>query len=1017
MSSLISTDTGVADKAAILEGADTQGLWRSLDELADTPEARAWLDDEFPERRSLLEVDRRKFMQLMGASMALAGLAGCRFLPQRRAVPYVETVEDLVPGKPRYYATSVVLAGVGTGVLARSNDGRPTKLEGNPIHPASLGATDAITQASLLDLYDPERFRTATKRGQIQTWDTFLAEARATLETLKANAGQGIWFVTGAMTSPTFAAVMRRFLASYPEARWIQWEPVHRDNVRLGMLRAFGQAVQPIYHFDQADVVVTLDADPIDQLPGHVRYARDLMGRRRVKGDNPTISRLYAAESVPTNMGATADHRLPVRPGDIAALARELVSRLVPGSRASGAQHADAVRRWLDAVASDLSKGRGRSVILAGDHQTPEVHALAAALNERLDNAGRTVSYIEPIYAGWQDPVAQLAELTDEMGRGNVEALFLLGVNPAYDAPADVPFADALGKVPFTAYAGLRPNETSARCLWAVPEAHSLEAWGDCRAYDGTASVIQPLIVPLYDAKSHIEIVGALSGRPVTGYEAVRAQWRTMLGAKDFDRHWRRTIHDGVAERTAFKPLVLRCRPDALTTNESGQTSQTLPEPQNGQVDIVFAPDPTVWDGRFASNGWLQELPKPITRLTWDNAALIAPTTARDLGLTDGDIAELRMDQRSITAPVKVQPGHPRGSVTLFLGGGRQFGGALGTGVGASVFPLRTRDAMWFSGGLELRRTGRQHTFARTEHHHAIADGRLNGMQGRDIVRVMPVAGLADPGRAAGAHDAGRREQHGHGEHPSLYQTRDHDYDGYRWGMAIDLSLCTGCNACVVACQAENNIPVVGKDQVQRGREMHWIRIDRYYEGDPDAPEVHHQPVLCMHCENAPCEPVCPVAATVHSHEGLNQMVYNRCVGTRYCSNNCPYKVRRFNFLNYANHHDVPIRQLLQNPNVTVRGRGVMEKCTFCVQRINAARIEAKKAGRFVADGEIVAACQAACPPRAIVFGDLSDPNSAVSAAKRDARNYSLLDELNTKPRLTYLAKLTNKNPDLEKGA
>ncbi len=1012
--SSVTQSNGSCDHAAV-NGPESQdlGLWRSLDELAGTPEVKAWLEDEFPERRSLLELDRRRFVQLMGASMALAGLAGCRFLPQRRAVPHVETVEEIIPGKPLFYATAVVQSGIGTGVLARSNDGRPTKIEGNPLHPASLGATDAITQATLLDLYDPERLKTVTKQGRIETWASFLSEARALLQTHKADGGRGIRFVTGAVTSPTLAATMARLMDAYPEARWIQWEPVDRNNVRLGMTQAFGRAVQPIYRFDQADIVVTLDADPIDQLPGHVRYARDLMARRRVRGGNARMSRIYAAESIQTNTGATADHRLPVRPSDIAVVARELARRLLNGWAAGSSQETETLgepaRRWIDACVSDLERNRGRSVILAGDHQPPEVHALVAVLNERLGNNGNAVAYIDPVYAGWDDPVGQLATLTEEMGRGSVEALFLLGVNPAYDAPADIPFAASLSRVPFSVSLGIRPNETSEKCMWSLPEAHSLEAWGDCRAYDGTASVIQPLIKPLYDARSQIELIAALTERPTGGYEAVRAQWRKMLGAADFERRWRKAVHDGLAEGSEFKPLDVRCRPDALSA-AAGQRRTSDPR----GLQLAFAPDPTVWDGRFASNGWLQELPRPLTRLTWDNAALMAPSTAKEYGVSDGDEVLLKLAGRSVSVPVKVQPGHARGSVTLHLGGGRANGGALGSGVGCSAYALRGSDALWIAEGVGIERTGRRHTFARTEHHHAIADGRLDGMQGRDIVRVLPLSESAGP---TGGHQPSAGHGAGDGSHPSLYPNRDHAYDGYRWGMTIDLTLCTGCNACVVACQSENNIPVVGKDQVQRGREMHWIRIDRYFEGDPDAPDIHHQPVLCMHCENAPCEPVCPVAATVHSHEGLNQMVYNRCVGTRYCSNNCPYKVRRFNFLNYANHHDVPIKQLLQNPNVTVRGRGVMEKCTFCVQRINAARIEAKKANRAVTDGEIVTACQAACPPRAIEFGDLSDPNSAVSRAKREERNYSLLEELNTKPRLTYLAKLTNRNPDLEKGA
>ncbi|NLH99078.1 MAG: TAT-variant-translocated molybdopterin oxidoreductase [Chthonomonadales bacterium] len=996
----------LADLSSRLSGRQ----WRSLDELADTPEFQAWVEDEFPERASLLTLDRRKFFQVMGASLALAGLTGCRFLPQRRAVPFVQAVEDLVPGKPRYYATAVVLAGIGTGVLARSNDGRPTKLEGNPLHPGSLGATDAITQATLLDLYDPDRTRNVLRNGAISTWDAFLADVRATLASQRAARGAGVRILTGAITSPTLADQIQRLLDAYPEARWYQWEAVNRDNVRAGTEQAFGRPLNPVYSFDTANVVLTLDADPLDQMPGHVRYARDIMSGRVVRPDARSMNRLYAVESVLSNMGATADHRLPVRPREVGTIAVAIARRL--GLDVPGVTISDAQSRWVDACVADLKANKGQCVVVVGDHQPPALHALAARMNEELGAVGSAVSYTEPLYPNWHDALGGLSELTDDMDADKVRLLIMLGVNPVYDAPADVPFGKALKKVGCAVHLGLRKNETSELSRWHVPEAHSLEAWGDCRAYDGTASVIQPIIRPLFGGKSAIELIASLAGRPRDGYQIVREHWRSALGTADFDRRWRRAIHDGLIEGTEFPTVSVRVQsPDRSLRG----LSEAIAPGRSAGLEVAFAPDPTIWDGRFASNGWLQELPKPITRLTWDNAALIAPSTAQAASVADGDLVELQLRGRTVVAPAKVQPGQPKDLVTLHLGYGRSQAGAIGSLVGFSAGALRTRDAMWFTSGISLRRTGRRYTFAKTEHHHAIRDGKINGTQGRDIVRVMPFAEMEADEQDAN-HAASHEPAHG-GEHPSLYPRDEHAYDGHRWGMSIDLSLCTGCNACVIACQAENNIPVVGKEQVLRGREMHWIRIDRYYEGDPDDPTVHHQPVLCMHCENAPCEPVCPVAATVHSHEGLNQMVYNRCVGTRYCSNNCPYKVRRFNFLNYANHHDVPIKQLLQNPNVTVRGRGVMEKCTFCVQRINAARIEAKKQGRPVRDGEVVTACQAACPPQAIVFGDIADPNSAVSRAKRESRDYSLLDDLNTRPRLTYLAKLTNKHPQLEKSA
>jgi len=976
---------------------DATGYWRGLEEVADTAEFRAWVEDEFPDRASLLSLDRRRFLKFMGASLALAGLSGCRFLPQRRAVPFVDAVEDQVPGLPVIYATSVTLSGIATGVLARTHEGRPTKLEGNPLHPASLGGTDAQTQAALLDLYDPDRSRTALRHGEIASWEDFLRELRTALSVQRARRGAGLRILSGAITSPTMATLMGRVHASFPEARWYQWEAVNRDSVLDATVQAFGRPLNPVHRLSSATVLLALDADVLSAGPGHVRHARDFMAGRRLGSGRADMNRLYAVESIPSNTGATADHRLPVRHSEVHAVAVALAREIgLPLAASSVTGLSEARRRWVSACARDLLANRGRAVIIAGDRQPPAVHVLAAALNEVLGAVGKTVYYTEPIYADWQRSMASIRALGQEMAGGHVDALLLMGANPVYDAPADAGFAEGLRRVRFTAHLGQRRDETAALCTWHVPEAHELESWGDARAYDGTVSLLQPLIEPLFGGKSALEVTSVIAGRPSEGYEALRAGWRARsAGVASLDA-FRRAIHDGVVEGSELPPVAATVRQDAL------RRALQVPDATGG-LEVNFAPDPSLYDGRFANNGWLQELPKAITRLTWDNAAFIAPATAGRLGIADGDELRISSQGRTLLAPARLQPGHPAEALTLHLGGGREMAGSVGSGVGFSVGALRTTDQPWSVAGAEVGKTGASHRFANTEHHHPITGGRLDGQQGRDIVRVVGLSALADA-TGSGAHKA---------DEQGFYDGTDHHYDGYAWGMSIDLTLCTGCNACVIACQAENNIPVVGKEQVARGREMHWLRIDRYYEGDVDDPAVHHQPVLCMHCEQAPCEPVCPVAATVHSHEGLNQMVYNRCVGTRYCSNNCPYKVRRFNFLNYANHEEPPLLQLLRNPNVTVRGRGVMEKCTFCVQRISAARIAAEKDDRRLRDGDVVTACQAACPPRAIVFGDISDGRSAVSVAKSDPRDYSLLEELNTRPRLTYLAKVVNPNPEM----
>lgn len=984
-----------------LRGARGRAYWRSLDELAETPAFQEMLHREFPEQASEFTdpVGRREFLKLMAASLALGGLTACGIAPpEEKILPYVRAPEEIIPGQPLFYATAMTRGGFGVGLLAESHMGRPIKIEGNERHPASLGATDVFAQASVLTLYDPDRSQTVTFAGRISTWSAFLDAAARELRVQRGQLGAGLRILTETVTSPTLATQIQQLRRQFPRARWHQYEPVNRDNVLAGSREAFGEDVNPIYRLEPADIILSLDADFLCSGPAGLRYAREFADRRRVNGTQAGMNRLYAVESTPSNTGSMADHRLPLRAADVEGFAGAVAERFGIRTGARGSSEAyQKHTQWIDALVDDLERHRGASLIIAGETQPPSVHALAHALNHALGNAGRTVVYTDPVEANPVKQTESLRELVEEMQAGRVEFLLILSGNPVFTAPADLDFAGGLEKVRFRAHLSLYEDETSELCHWHLPEAHTLETWSDTRAFDGTASIIQPLIAPLYGGKSAHEVISALLGQPGrSGYDIVREYWQNRTGTGNFEEVWQRALHDGVLPGTALAPRQFSLRAELRPGSRAATGERAASEAERG-LEIVFRPDPTIHDGRFANNGWLQELPKPLTKLTWDNAALFSPASAERLGLENGDVVELHYRGRTVEGPVWKLPGQPDDSVTVHFGYGRTRAGRVGTGAGFDAYGLRTSDAPWFGAGLQVQKTGRRYPLASTQEHHS--------MEGRHLVRVGDLEEYrADPRFAQKlAHEPARDE--------SLYPS--FRYEGYSWGMTIDLNACTGCNACVIACQAENNIPIVGKDQVGRGREMHWLRVDRYYGGEPENPETYHQPVPCMHCENAPCELVCPVAATVHSSEGLNEMIYNRCVGTRYCSNNCPYKVRRFNFFQYADTR-TPSLRLLHNPDVTVRSRGVMEKCTYCVQRINAARIEAEKEGRQIRDGEVVTACQAACPTQAIVFGDINDPNSRVAQLKASPRNYGLLAELNTRPRTTYLARLRNPNPELE---
>ena len=976
---------------ALLEKSHGREYWRSLEDLAQTDAFQDLMHREFPRYASEWEDgdSRRNFIKLMGASLALAGLTACTRQPDEHINPYVRQPEELVPGRPMFYATAMPLGASSTGLLVESHEGRPTKIEGNPDHP-SLGACDVYAQASVLGLYDPDRSQALSQEGEIRSWGAFLGTIQQAVSTQKGKQGDGLRILTETVTSPTLADQIKGILAAFPGAKWHQWEPAMAHTAAAGARLALGQPVNTIYDMTGAAVIVSLDADFLASGPGSLRYARQFAAGRRVRTSQTDMNRLYVVEPMPTPTGTKADHRLPLRAADVEQFTWSLAAAL--GTDTGGRQSAPgAYDKWIAPIARDLQRHRGSSLVIAGEQQSPAVHALAHSMNALLGNVGKTVLYTEPVEANPVDQVASLYDLVKDLDAGTVDLLLILGGNPVYNAPVELGFRDRLKKAALRVHLSLHEDETSEFCHWHLPMTHYLEAWSDCRAHDGTVTIMQPLIAPLYTGKSVHEVLAMLTAQPDRpGYDIVKSYWNSQHTGADFEIWWRKAVHDGVVPDTALPPKTVAVR---------AGWAASLPQPASQQgLEVVFRPDPAVYDGRFANNGWLQEFPRPITQITWDNAAFMSPATAHEKGVVTSDLVELEYRDYKMRAPVCIQPGHADGSVTVHLGYGRTRAGHVGTRIGFNAYGMRTSAALWQDFGLNVRKLGSDYLLVSIQDYHAL-DTR------RHIIETAAIEEYRrNPNVIQESAEAPPREL-------TLYP--EYRYDKYAWGMAIDLTACTGCGACVVACQAENNIAVVGKNEVHHGRHMHWIRVDSYFHGDIKNPEIYNQPVPCMQCENAPCELVCPVQATNHSSEGLNDMVYNRCVGTRYCSNNCPYKVRRFNFFLYSD-WNTPSLKLQRNPDVTVRSRGVMEKCTYCVQRINRAKIDAEKEDRKVRDGEIQTACQATCPTEAIIFGDINDPNSRVTKMKAEKTNYGLLADLNTRPRTTYLAALRNPNPEIE---
>jgi molybdopterin-containing oxidoreductase family iron-sulfur binding subunit len=923
---------------------------------------------------------RRNFLKLMGASLALA--TGCdRSLPEK-ILPFSVAPRDVHPGVPRYYATHMLVDGFAIGILGRSNEGRPTKIDGNPDHPASLGGTGLLQQAHLLGLYDPDRAQRVLHSGQPSSWEQLADRLRAP----RNDGGAGLRLLLEPSTSPTLHRLLGRLRALHPQLKVTFWSPLPPlDNTLAGAALAFGRPLQPHYDLVAASVIVTLDADLLNAMPMALAHARRWAARRRLATPADEPSRLYAVECMRTPTGLAADHRLRRRASDIAAVAGALAAALPGMARELRAiQAAERDRKFIAAVAHDLaSRPPGSTLVVVGERQPPPVHALGLAMNVALGNVGATVRMSEPVALGASD--ADLGALVADMRAGNVDTLLILDGNPLYTAPIELDLARVLGHVPERIYLGDYENETAAHATWLAPLAHGLESWGDGRAYDGTLSLQQPLIRPLHGGRSIIEVLAMLAGdREPDGHRLVHATHAQL----DLEAALQRGRVDGSAR------LVTPRLPAA---DAIARAAAALPTLRDGELELDFYASPTLHDGRYANNAWLLEQPEPITKLTWDNAALLSPRTAARLGLDTQDVVELISRGRSLEAPVLVVPGHADDAVSLWLGYGRQGAESLAAGVGVNAYALRTATAPAFARDLRIVATGGTHQLARTQ---------LDFLQhGRDIALATTLAAYRqDP-------DFTRDNK---GALPSLMPPVP--YHGVQWAMSIDLSICTGCSACMLACQSENNLAVVGKAQILKRRDMHWLRIDTYYHGAVDEPHPVNQPMLCQHCETAPCEYVCPVNATVHSPDGLNEMIYNRCVGTRFCSNNCPYKVRRFNWFNWNKHEPANqgLYELAHNPDVTVRDRGVMEKCTYCVQRIRAVEIRARLESRDIRPGEVVTACQAACPTGAIQFDSLSHPDTAMVRWRNEPRAYAVLHDQGTRPRTQYLARIDNPNQELE---
>lgn len=970
----------------ITNGKDAKRV--PLDQLQHNPAFSTWIDGKPEVAAEPIELDsteRRSILKMMAAGAGLAGLVSCR-RPEQKIVSFSKGVEDLIPGKPLYYNTVFNLGGVGQGLRIEANDGRPTKAEGNPAHPTAKGAANTYSQGSILSLYDPDRCQFVMKDGAPSNWEAFSQFAKAHFGAV--GDGKGAAFLVERNAGPAWRSVLEAAKKKWPGALFVEFEPLTNDMAVLGAEIATGTKAEAHYAFDKADVVLSLDFDFLGVDATTVEPTKRFSQKRKIVNASDAMNRLYVTEGHYSLTGGMADHRLRMKPSEVAGFAAEVLKLVT--DPAEPKIEGDARKKFAAAVASDLKKAAGKSIVCAGPRQSAQVHALALAINQALGNIGATVNLLPAMYEP-QNPGT--VALTSGLREGNFSTLVILGGNPAYTMGAAADFASVAKKAKTIIHLGMEHDETAALANWCLPQAHYLEAWGDARTSDGTVTIQQPVIAPLYGGKTPMEVLSMLMGGDSNGYTLTKNYW-TATFTGDKEKMWRKALHDGVVEGTAFAPLK-------LTADVKKVAALTVPSASTG-LELVFLAAPGVYDGRFANNPFLMEMPDPLTKVVWDNCATMSRSTAKQLGVemgsigTESSMVNLTVGGATIKAAILIVPGQADGVLGMTLGYGREKVGRVGTAAGANAYKLRATANTGFAVNVQAAKANEMYLLVRTQD-----DPDGDTQHGRPIAQEATLKQFTEAPAFA---------QHVHGP-PVESLFPDWDYSkGYQWGMTIDLNQCTGCNACLVACFTENNIPMVGKDMVNRGREMHWIRLDRYFSDMGDEATVMTQPLTCQQCENAPCESVCPVAATVHSPEGLNDMAYNRCIGTRYCMNNCPYKVRRFNYLNY-NKKKTEVESLASNPDVSVRMRGVMEKCTFCTQRIVEAKINAKVDGggrRQVRDGEIQTACQQTCPADAISFGNIADPNSTVSKMKTSVRNYALLAELNVRPRTTYLARVRN---------
>ena len=994
------------------------GYWKSLKDISSEEDYNRFLKQSDHNEDNGLS--RRNFLSLIAASVALAGLEGCK-KPVQKIIPYVEAEIGTIPGIPKYYASTIPWKNNALGVVIENHDERPVKVEGNEKHPSTLGKSNAFSQASTIEMYDPDRARGVKYNGEKVDWSEYLKFAKD----INKGDGKGLAVLMQESSSPTIKSIQNDFKTKFPSASWVSYESVNNENLYVGIEKAFSKKLQPIYRLENAQIIVSLGSDFLGVDDNNIYNTRKFAQNRDIVDENSTMNRLYVAESSITSTGSSADHRLNIPQHEMESILAELSYELKKlGLSVDANKVKSSNNLWIKAAAEDLMSNRGDSIILGGSQLSPEFHQLIALLNNQLN---APVDYY-PLSLSQVSSLADFKSLCDDIKNNKIKNLIILGANPVYDSPADFNFGDLLKNVPNSVHLTNILDETSKLCSWNIAMTHYFECWGDAMSYDGFVSIVQPQIMPLFDSKSAIQVLTPLVySKELSSYDTVKNVWKSdIVKSGNFEREWEKVLHDGLYKNTIIKKEQVR--PSSKTS--TAQLNNFIKLDDN-KFEIVFNASSSVYDGRFANNGWLQEIPKPVTSLTWDNAALISIKVAKKLNIKNGQMIEIKIDNKSIKLPAWITPGQNQKSISLELGYGREFEGRLGNGVGFNVYPLRMSSNPSYSLNASISVLDETYPLASTQDHHGLEEDQYaapgfdklsnNEVQSRipELVKQSTLDYYKDnPDWVQKKVEEHKPDKKRSWADHSMYNPEpEYDYSkGPQWGMSIDLTSCTSCNACSIACQSENNIPVVGKQQVMNGREMHWIRIDNYFAGDPDNPEMSTQSVACVHCELAPCETVCPVAATTHSSDGVNQMTYNRCLGTRYCANNCPYKVRKFNFYNYT--RDLPeVVQMAMNPDVSIRFRGVMEKCTYCYQRVSAARISAENENRDIQDGDFQVACQQSCPADAIKFGDINDPNSAVSKAKRRNRDYALLAHLGTAPRTTYLAKIRNQNPKLSSNA